>query len=192
MKTPYFAGMNQGVAIVLELLKYIVPAIVVLIASVSIVKRFLNNEVKEKHIAMLRDNQDTTVRLRLQAYERLVMFIERIHPRQLIPRVYQTGMTVSELQGAIVFNIQAEFEHNLSQQIYVSKKVWDTVRGVKEQEMNMINNIAQQLNPNDPAKALHQRMVDYVLTVEGEMPTEIALNIINEEAKTVLSYGSQA
>ena len=184
--------MNQGMQTVLELLKYIIPAVVVLIASVSIVKRFLNSEVKEKHIAMLRDNQDTTVRLRLQAYERLVMFIERIHPRQLVPRVYQPGMTVAELQGAIIFNIQAEFEHTLSQQIYVSKKVWDTVRGVKEQEMNMINNIAHQLNPDHPAKELHQRMVDYVLTVEGEMPTEIALQIINEEAKTVLSYGSQA
>ena len=184
--------MNQGVAIILELLKYIVPAIVVLIASVSIVKRFLNNEVKEKHIAMLRDNQDTTVRLRLQAYERLVMFIERIHPRQLVPRVYQTGMTVSELQGAIVFNIQAEFEHNLSQQIYVSKKVWDTVRGVKEQAMNILNNMDQQLNHDDPAQPLHQPMEDYVHNEEGEMPTEIALNIINEEAKTVLSYGSQA
>lgn len=140
---------------------------------------------------MLRDNQESTVRLRLQACERLVLFIERIHPRQLVPRVYQPGMTVSELQSVLIFNIRAEFEHNLSQQIYVTPKVWNTVRSVKEQELNMINQIAQQLKPDEPAKELHKRIVDYILTMEGELPTDVALEVINEEAKMVLTYGSQ-
>jgi len=140
---------------------------------------------------MLRENQESTVRLRLQAYERLVLFIERIHPRQLVPRVYQSGMTVADLQAVLVYNIRAEFEHNLSQQIYVSRQVWDTVRQVKEQELNMINNITQQLNPDAPAKELHKRIVDYVLTIEGELPTDAALAVINEEAKSVLQYGAQ-
>lgn len=181
----------NGMQTVLEILKYTIPALVVLIACTILVRRFLNTDVKLRQIAMLQDNQETTVRLRLQAYERLVLFVERIHPRQLIPRVYQSGMTVAELQSVLAYNIRAEFEHNLSQQIYVSKRVWDTVRGVKEQELNMINNIAQQLNPEDTAKELHKRIVDYVLTVEA-LPTEIALEVINEEAKAVLSYGSQA
>jgi hypothetical protein len=178
------------VQLILEILKYTVPAIVVLIACSVIVRRFLLTDVKEKQIAMLRENQESTVRLRLQAYERLVLFIERIHPRQLIPRVYQPGMTVADLQSVLAFTIRAEFEHNLSQQIYVSKKVWDTVRGVKEQELNMINSITQQLNPEDPAKELHMRMVDYVLTVET-LPTDIALEVINDEARSVLTYGAQ-
>ena len=175
----------------LEILKYIIPSIIVLIASATIVRRFLLSDLKEKQLALLRDNQDTTVRLRLQAYERLVLFIERIHPRNLVPRVYQSGMTVSDLQSVLIFNIKAEFEHNLSQQIYITKRVWDTVRGVKEQEMNMINAICQQLSPDAPAQELHKRIVDYVLTIEGELPTDIALQMINEEAKSVLSYGSQ-
>lgn len=175
----------------LEILKYTIPAIVVLIACSLIVRRFLITETKTKQIAMLRDNQEVTVRLRLQAYERLVLFVERIHPRQLIPRIYQSGMTVSDLQTMLVFNIKSEFEHNLSQQIYVSRQVWDTVRNVKEQELNMINNIARQLNPDDAAKELHQRVIDYVLTVEGELPSDIALQVINEEARSVLTYGAQ-
>lgn len=174
----------------LEILKYTLPAIVVLIASTVIVRRFLLSDLKEKQIAMLRENQGPAVRLRLQAYERLALFLERIHPRQLTPRVYQPNMTVAELQATLLFNIRTEFEHNLSQQIYVSKPIWDTVRGVKEQEINMINNIASQLHYEDDAKEFHKRMVDYVLSLEGDLPIDVALQMINDEAKTVLSYGA--
>jgi hypothetical protein len=176
---------------ILELLKYTVPAIVVLIATTIIVKRFLTTDLRAKEVEMLRENQHTTVRLRLQAYERLVLYIERIHPRQLVPRVYQPGMTVADLHAVLVYTIRSEFEHNLSQQIYVSGKVWDTLRNVKEQELNMINTIVQQLNPEDPAKELHKRIVDYVLTAEGDLPTDAALQFINEEAKSVLQYGAR-
>ncbi|MEI8280424.1 MAG: hypothetical protein WCG87_11720 [Bacteroidota bacterium] len=177
---------------ILEILKYTLPAIVVLISSYLIVQKFLITNLKRKQIALLHETQQVTIRMRLQAYERLVLYIERIHPRHLVPRVYQTGMTVSDLQQVLTFTIRSEFEHNLSQQLYVSRQVWETVRSVKEQEINMVNHIAKQLNAEGPAKELHGRIVDYVLTVEGELPTEVALHIINEEAKKVLSYGAEA
>jgi len=181
----------NGIQSFLELLKYTVPAIVVLLATSLIVRRFLLSETKLKQFEMLRENQESTVRLRLQAYERLVLFVERINPRQLVPRIYQSGMTVADLQAVLIYNIRAEFEHNLSQQIYVSRTVWNAVRQVKEQELNMINSIVQQLNPEDSAKELHKRIVDYVLTLEGELPTDAALQVITEEAKSILQYGAQ-
>jgi hypothetical protein len=174
----------------LEILKYTIPALIVLISSYLIVKRFLVSDITRKQLALFQEGQETTMRLRLQAYERLVMFIERIHPRQIIPRVYQPGMTVTDLQQSLVFSIKTEFEHNLSQQIYVSKKVWDTVKSVKEQEINMINQIAKQLQPDASAKELHQRIVDFVITTET-LPTEVALDAINEEAKQMLSYNGR-
>lgn len=176
---------------ILEILKYTIPALIVLLASYLVVNKFLVTNYKQKQLGLLKDNQETTVRLRLQAYERLVLFIERINPRSLVPRVYVSEMTVADLRQALIFNIKTEFEHNMSQQIYVSKRVWDTVRGLKEQEMNMINTIAQQLTAEAPAKELHMRIIDYVLTMPGELPGDVALQIINEEAKMVLSYGAQ-
>jgi hypothetical protein len=175
---------------VLEILKYTLPAIIVLIASYLIVQKFLVSEIKRKQLTLFNETQEVTARLRLQAYERLVMFIERIHPRNLVPRTYQSGMTVADLQGALIFNIKTEFEHNLSQQIYVSKEVWDTVRGVQEQEMGMINQIAKQLNPDAPAKDLHLRIIDVVMTDAGTTPTDVALQIINDEAKRLLSFSA--
>jgi len=175
----------------LEILKYTIPAFIVLISSYLIVKKFLVSQNQRKQMAIFQNAQDVTLRLRLQAYERLVLFIERISPRQLIPRVYDPSMTVRDLQQAIIITIRAEFEHNLSQQIYVSKNVWETVKNVKEQELNMINRIAQSLNPDAIAKELHARMLDYMMKLEeGDMPTDVALKIIHDEVKMVLSYGS--
>jgi hypothetical protein len=176
---------------ILELLKYTVPALVVLVACYMIVNKFLVSQIQRKQLALFHESQDITLRLRLQAYERLALFVERINPRQLIPRLYESGMTVNDLQYTIMFAVRTEFEHNLSQQIYVSKHVWETVKNVKEQELNMVVNIGKELQPDAPAKELHMRITDFVMTMDDELPTDVALQIINEEAKRILFYGNQ-
>ncbi len=175
----------------LELLKYTVPSIVVMIASYTIVNKFLVAQMQRKQMAIFKESQDVTLRLRLQAYERLVLFIERISQRQLMPRIYDSAMTVRDLQQAVIMTINAEFEHNLSQQIYVSRNVWETVKGVKEQEMNMVSTLARTLNPEAPARDLHARILEVLSqTEEQDLPTVMALKIINDEAAKIMSYGS--
>jgi hypothetical protein len=175
---------------VLDILKYILPAIVVLIATSLIVNKFLVSQTQRKQLAIFQDAQDTTLRLRLQAYERLVIFVERISPRQLLPRIYDPSMTVFELQQAITFNVLAEFEHNLSQQIYVSTNVWETVKGVKEQEINMAIQVAKKLNQDAPAKELYTLILNYVQHSESQLPTDVALTIINDEVKKIMAFSS--
>ncbi len=181
--------MNITVAI-LEIFKYIIPSLVVLVACYLIVNKFLVSEMQRKQLAIFKDSQDTTLRLKLQAYERLVLFIERISPRQLIPRVYNPAMTVYDLQQAMVLSIRGEYEHNMSQQIYVSNNVWETVKNVKEQELNMVNRLSQTLNPEAPARDLHARIIEVTSQAVDDLPTTVALKIINDEVKRVLAYGS--
>src|SRR5690606_29817866 len=128
------------------------------------VGKFLVHDTKKKQLAIFQEGLQTTIRLRLQAYERLALFIERIQPREIIVRLYQTGMTVRELQTAIVISISKEYEHNLSQQIYVSAQVWKTIQSVREQEMAMVNQMAGTLNPEASAKELHKMVIDFVMT----------------------------
>jgi hypothetical protein len=175
---------------ILELLKYLIPALVVLAASYLIVNNFLTAEYQRKQLALFKDSQDITLRLRLQAYERMVLFVERISPRQLIPRVYDGDMTVRDLQMAMTISVRGEFEHNLSQQIYVSRNVWETVKNVKEQELNMINRIAQTLDPEAPARDLHARILEVTSNPDVELPTDVALQIIHTEVRTVMSTGN--
>jgi len=174
----------------LEILKYILPAIIVLIATSIIVSKFLVSGTRRKELAIFKEGLDTTLRLRLQAYERLTVYIERISPRSLISRVYQTGMTVRDLQSEMISAIKEEYEHNLSQQIYVSNQVWKTIEGVKEQELALLNQIAGSLNAEASAKELHKRIMDFTISNENPLPREVALEVINNEAKVVLSMQS--
>ncbi len=171
----------------LEILKYTIPSLVVLTSCYLIVRKFLVSEMQRKQLALFKDTQDITMRLRLQAYERLIVFLERISPRLLIPRVYDPSMTARDLQQAMTFSISAEFEHNLSQQIYVSNNAWETVKNVKEQELNMINRLAQTVNPDGPARDLHARILEVIQKAEGDVPTDMAIQIISNEVRKVMS-----
>lgn len=183
--------MNSTVEILLEIAKYVIPSIVVIIGTSVIVKRFLISETERKRLAIFQEGMSKTMMLRLQAYERLSIFVERIHPRSLISRLYQAGLTNAQLQLLMIQHVQAEYEHNLSQQIYVSTEVWRTISSVKEQEMAMINTIGSQLNPDAPAKELTMRIMDNLVTVESITPVEIALEMINNEAKLILSMSGK-
>ncbi len=185
--------MNSFLPQLLELAKYTVPALIVLLATYSMVQRFLTTQLHRDQLSMLNDTQQITIPLRLQAYERLAILIERIHYRTIIPRLYQKEMNVADLRYALVYTLNAEFEHNLSQQIYVTRQVWQTVHHAKEQSISMVHTLAQQLDPEAPAKELQLKLMDYLVTSSEEsLPGEVALNMINEEARKVLSYGPQA
>lgn len=177
---------------ILEILKYVLPSLIMLIAVNGIVSKFVTSESRKTQLTIMHENQQVSVRLRLQAYERLALFVERIHPRQLFPRVYEPNMTVREFQQMLTYHIKTEFEHNLAQQVYISKQAWDTIRTVKEQEINMINTIAQQIDPAAPGKELHIKMMDFLLSSETILPTDIALTVINDEARNLLSGNTRA
>ncbi len=179
--------MNTTVSILLEILRYTIPSLIILICMYQIINKFLKNDAQRRQLEVYKNTSETTLRLRLQAYERLSMFLERIHPRLLVNRSYQTGMNVREFQLALTQGIQVEFDHNLSQQIYVSQKLWNAIHGVKEQTQGMINNIASQLNPEHSAKELHKMIIEQMMT-QDELPTVTVLEILNHEAKLVLGH----
>lgn len=184
--------MNTFLDTLLEILKYTLPSLIMLSITYMIVSKFLTEQTARKQLALFHETQNITIPLRLQAYERLALYIERISPRNLLNRVYQKEMNVAVYEAVLIQSIKAEFDHNLAQQIYVSRGVWETVRGVREQEINIINTMARRLSPDAPAKELHAILMDYVLTVDGEQPTQVALQIITDESRRILSHGPQA
>ncbi|MHB1922730.1 MAG: DUF7935 family protein, partial [Chitinophagaceae bacterium] len=85
--------------------------------------------------------QGNALSLQLQAYERLVLLMERISPQQLIQRLYQPELTAEEMKFLLLKAIQSEFDHNLSQQIYVSETAWDAISNAKEQEIHFLHQL---------------------------------------------------
>lgn len=123
--------------------------------------------------------------LQLQAYERLVLLIDRINPQNLVSRIYQQEFTAVDMQIAMVQTIKAEFDHNISQQIYVSPTAWETVKTFKEQSITIINQIASQLPQDAPARELNKQLLEVYLQ-SGESAAEVAAQILNAEAKKIM------
>ena len=168
---------------VLEILKYTVPAIVVGITAYFIIKRFVENEQK-KMLLQIKESQQsqalkTITPIRLQAYERLALFLERMNPNNLVIRCYQPGMSLKTLQSMLVHNIRDEFEHNLSQQIYVSNQAWDLIRNAKEEMINLINSSAVRLDADSSPTSLAVAIFESI--AKEKTPAETALHFLKDE-----------
>lgn len=144
----------------LEILKYILPSLVVFLTSFFVIKLFFDNEHKKKQSEFLHITGNITLPIRLQAYERLVLFLERISPASLLVRVYITNMSASQFQMTLIKNIREEFEHNLSQQVYVSSQAWELVKNAKEEMLKLINTSMGELNDNASASDLSKKIFE--------------------------------
>jgi Na+/H+-translocating membrane pyrophosphatase len=171
---------------ILEILKYILPSVVVLIATTMIVNKFLVKEIERKQLSIFAQNSDSAMKLRLQAYERLTIFVERMNAKSLISRYYVQQATAQDVQIAMVQGIRAEYEHNLSQQLYVSHEVWQTITTVMEQEITMINRIGASCEMGASATEFIKKISEYIVNTESTIPTDIALETLNKEAKRIL------
>lgn len=115
-----------------------------------VAKRYFDNQQKQQLLAAHAEERRAMLQvsapLRLQAYERMALFLERISPESLILRCYQPGMDLKLLQNVLTKNIRDEWEHNLSQQVYLSSEAWAHIREAKEEMVNMVNSAAVSLS----------------------------------------------
>ena len=132
-----------------DLVKILVPAAAVMYAMFLVVKSFLNKEFEKKLVEMRIKNTDTILPVRLQAYERMALFLERISPANLILRLNQPGIPAIQFQQFLVSQIREEYNHNLSQQIYMSDMAWKNIRTCMDDVIGIINSSGRNL----PAEA---------------------------------------
>ncbi|WKK79980.2 DUF7935 family protein [Marivirga arenosa] len=130
-----------------DLIKIIIPAGIVLYAMYLTVKTMLQKQNEAKIIEIKAKNKEIVLPIRLQAYERMSLFLERISPDQLIKRVQQNDQNVAEMQYLLLNEIREEFNHNLSQQVYMSDEAWKIIRNAKEELIMLVNQSAKSLDP---------------------------------------------
>lgn len=111
----------------LEILKYILPALVVFVTVYYLMKNYLDQQYKLASLDMRKTQYDKMLPIKLQAYERLALFCERISPDNLAFRLASGSTNAMALSKAMLVAIQQEWEHNLSQQIYVSDNLWQII-----------------------------------------------------------------
>jgi hypothetical protein len=166
----------------MDLLKLVLPATIVFLTAYFILNSYLENDYQKKLLEIRLNNQSSITPLRLQAYERLTLFVERISPHSLIMRVHQTGMTARDLQTALLLDIRGEFDHNISQQIFVTPQTWTMIKAVKEETINMINyaatNLPSQATSLDLSKAIFDSMAKH-----ERNPHNVALSMLRTEVQ---------
>ena len=167
-----------------DLVKILLPAAAVLYGMYLTVKSFLNKDFEKRLIDIKIKNTEQVLPLRLQAYERMCLFLERITPHNLIIRVNDPVYNVAQFQQKLLFEIREEYNHNLSQQIYMSDQAWTLVKNAMEEIVAVINKSAIEI-PSDARGIELAKMVFENLVQRSEDPTTKPLKFLKNEIRQV-------
>ncbi len=171
--------MPTWLSVVLEIVKITIPALIAFFTAYFILREFLTKQHQMKLVELRQGQQKKTLPLRFQAYERLSLFCERISIPNLVLRLRTENSNAAALHIALLMAIQQEFEHNISQQVYVSDQLWQIIKMARENNMSLINMVAERVDPKAPSSELATALMK---EDEGKSSTDKALFAIKKEA----------
>ncbi|MFC6998606.1 DUF7935 family protein [Rufibacter roseus] len=160
------------------------PALVVAGGMYLLTQKYLERDYRKRLLEIRLKNSEAILPVRLQAYERIILFLERITPSNLLIRVSPSGLTAAEYQAHLLQEIRAEYTHNLSQQLYMSEVAWQQVKKTKEDVVTMINQTYQSLEDKSKGTELAKRVLETILHNEID-PTTQALQFLKRELQEV-------
>ena len=158
----------------LDTFRFVFPSLLVLIAVYLMMSSFFDNEDRRRRAELRSLNQRQSLPLRFQAYERLALFLERINPSSLLVRVKSGSLSNAEYLMLLQKAVRDEYEHNLSQQIYVSSEVWDYVTTAKSAMVSLMNTVSAGLHPQASGAELSLALLTASMEMK-QLPTQAAL-----------------
>ncbi|MGY6562952.1 MAG: DUF7935 family protein [Luteibaculaceae bacterium] len=167
------------------LLMTLLPSGTVILVTYMLVKSFLGREEFQRKADLLLMDRKNSAALKLQAAERLMLFLERLHPSSLMLRLNVPTASARALQISILKTVREEFEHNFAQQIYVSENTWKSIRNAKEEVLGLLNSSANKLNEKASANDLVREMFN-ADPAKNYPSLELAKKQIRAELKGVI------
>lgn len=166
----------------IEALLYAIPALITGLIAYYFFKEHTKNEDGRRRFLLQKDMQSTALPLRLQAYERMVIFLERITPAKLLIRVAPNSSDKDSYEILLIASIEQEFEHNLSQQIYITDDCWNIISAAKNATIQLVRK-ASLLEKTDSANKLREVVLTEMM--EKRAPSDAALSYIKEEVSQI-------
>ncbi|UKT64177.1 hypothetical protein [Pedobacter mucosus] len=145
-----------------------------------VLKKDIQQFFNLKTIEITKENRAHLLPLRLQAHERLIIFIDRINPANLLVRLHQQGIGIATLQAGILNEVRSEFEHNITQQLYVDNIAWNVVRKLKDDTIAMINNAVQGLPADANGIELSKAILQHMASI-NENPYDLTIDLIKKD-----------
>jgi hypothetical protein len=165
---------------IIDIIKIIIPALIVFLTAWILLRNMIRNDQDRRRQEIILQGARTITPIKLQAYERIVLFLERISLESLLVRVSSPDMNVSQIQSALLTTIRSEFEHNLSQQIYMSPQAWEVVKNARSNTIKMINSEAEKMKGDAPGIDLSRQLLTKLMELDKE-PTRAAIDYIKGE-----------
>lgn len=170
--------------VLLEILKYTVPALIVFFTVLVMLRTWSRNEEKRRKSEFNMHLSDDVLPVRLQAYERSILLLERISPESMIMRVSRNDYSARQLHQDLLSNITSEFEHNIAQQTYVSKEAWEKIKAAKNQVINLVNETAKEVKPDASGPTLGKLILERLSELNNP-PSQVAIDYLKQEVKTL-------
>ncbi|WMJ73119.1 hypothetical protein RCC89_08090 [Cytophagaceae bacterium ABcell3] len=167
-----------------DLIKILLPAGVALLAIYFTVKAFLTKEFEKKLLDLKMNNSNTILPNRLQAYERICLLLERISPHNILLRVNDGSLNAGQLHQVLLHEIREEFNHNLSQQVYMSDRAWQVVRNTKDEIVGVVNTAANNIPKDAKGIELAKKIIE-VYTSKEHDPVAGALSFVKDEVRKI-------
>lgn len=171
--------------IIWDILKISLPAIGVMVTAYFVIKQLLEAQYKRNELELRREISKSLTPKKINAYERIVLFLERIHPADMVLRVHQKGMSSQKFQAELVKTIRDEFQHNLTQQLYLSNTAWGYIRNAKEETIKLINVAGSKVPPNSSAIDL-SNMIFQIMSKIDHHPVDVAKDFLKQELRKTL------
>lgn len=168
--------------LLLHILLALLPAAVVFATAYYLLRMFFENERQARAAELRKGDHKQVLPLRLQACERLTLFLERISPGALVLRVHKSHMDAAKLHGHLVATIREEFEHNLSQQVYLSDATWLKVKQAKEETLRLINLSYEQTGGAGSSTDLSRKIFENLGRL-SHTPSQEGLLALREEVR---------
>ncbi len=163
---------------IIELISYTLPTLIMGFVGYNFFVLYTKNETAKRNYLLQKETKPDSLSLRLQAYERMTLFLERINPSQLLIRISPISDNKTDYQNFVIAQIEQEFEHNLAQQIYLSEECWSTLLTAKNTIIQMILLAAKNEEINN-ANELREIILKNLL--EKQSPSTIALAFLKNE-----------
>lgn len=182
--------MNEVLSTILEILKYTIPSGIVFMTAYFLMRKFFE-EQRKIELLRAKSNQVTSAPsssntgVRLQAYERLILLLERIEPSQMVPRIHRPGISGAVFARELQKTVRDEYEHNLTQQIYVSAQAWNKVLEGRNAVNQLIDLASKKVGENATGVQFSTVLFD-ILAKAGVSPTAEGIEILRNEARQLL------
>ncbi|WP_445957932.1 DUF7935 family protein [Yeosuana sp.] len=163
---------------IIDLFLYTIPSLITGCIAYYFFKEHTKNEDGRRRFLLKKDMQVNSLPLRLQAYERMTIFLERISPSKILIRISPKSSNKESYESLLIQTIEQEFEHNLSQQIYVTDKCWSIILTAKNATIQLIRK-AGLLEKTDSANKLREVILTEMM--ERRAPSDAALSFIKDE-----------